>query len=152
MFLEQLKLSGSVTASARAGEIGRSSWYDLRERDPEFKQEWEDSVDEFLDKVEAESIRRATIGVRKVTMYRHYEPDGTSQTREHVEMVKSDRLLELTLKARHPLYKPVKALELTSPDGSMTPAPAEEIDTDNLTDEELQQLVDLQRKLRGGDR
>lgn len=147
LFLDTLKKSGSVTRSAIAGEIGRSSWYDLRARDPDFAQEWDDHEQEFLDGVEGEGIRRAVQGVRKVSHYVEYLADGTKQTQEHVEYLKSDRLLELILKARHPLYKPTKALELTSPDGSMSPAP-DDINPDNLSNEELQQLVRLQRKLR----
>lgn len=149
-----LRLSGSVTAAAKNGEIGRSSWYELAERDDEFKMQWDDNLQEFLDGVEAEAMRRATIGILKVSHYIEYgQADGkeTKQTKEHHEHLKSDRLIELILKARHPLYKPVKAVEVSSPDGSMSPTGGEDIDTDNLTDEELRQLVRLQRKLRGND-
>lgn len=146
LFLEKLKGSGSVTKAAIAGEIGRSSWYDLAERDADFKELWDDSEAEFADNLEAEAINRAVFGVVVEKPYLNVEVDGKRSTRFNAITIKSDRLLELCLKARHVSYKPVLTLEQTSPDGSMTPRPADG-NTDNLTDEELETLVILQRKL-----
>lgn len=155
LFLEKLRTTGSVVKSALEGQIGRSSWYDLRKRDPDFVALWDDAEAEFMDNVEAEAIKRGVFGVIRETPYVHVSPgtDGRpdkKETRFHEITIKSDRLLELCLTRRHPLYKTKTSLELTSPDGSMSP-PASDIDTDKLTNEELRQLVLLQRKLRGRD-
>ncbi len=150
LFLEKLKGTGSVTKSAVAGEIGRRSWYDLRDRDPGFHDEWDEAEAVFLDQIESEGIRRAVVGVDEDLPYTHYHKDGTKETLSRVVTRKSDRLLELCLKSRHPLYKPTKAIELSSPDGSMSPGP-DEPDYGNLTDPELETLVLLQRKLHGSD-
>ncbi len=153
LFIEKLRTTGSIVKSAIEGQIGRSSWYDLRARDTDFKNLWDDSEAEFMDNVEAEALKRAVFGVPRATPYLHVTPGGEGkpdikETMFHTITIKSDRLLELCLTRRHPLYKTKTALELTSPDGSMTP-PAADIDTDNLSDKELRALVLLQRKLRG---
>ena len=153
LFLAKLENTGSVTQAAVAGEIGRSSWYELRKRDPDFADLWDDSEANFMDKVEAEGIRRAVIGVDTRSPYVHQLANGDKETRFHTVNHKSDRLLELCLKSRHPLYKPVKAVEMTSPDGSMTPTVpgADAADYTKLTDEELETLVALQRKAHAED-
>ena len=150
LFLDKLKSTGSVTKAAIAGEIGRSSWYDLRARDPAFGDEWDEAELAFLDQSESEGIRRAVVGDDEEVPYTHYHKDGSKETLSRTVTKKSDRLLELLLKSRHPLYKPTKALELTSPDGSLSPS-ADAPDYSNLDDEELRQLTHLQRKLHAGD-
>ncbi|MCK5497464.1 MAG: hypothetical protein KAI80_13685 [Hyphomicrobiaceae bacterium] len=150
LFLDRLKATGSVVKASIAGEMARRTWYDLRDRDPEFGELWDDANDAFLDQCESESIRRAVVGIEEEKPYIHHHKDGDTETLFHTVTVKSDRLLELTLKSRHPLYKPAKAIELSSPDGSMTPG-ADEPDYGNLTDPELETLVLLQRKLHGSD-
>ncbi len=155
LFIEKLRTTGSVVKSAIEGQIGRTSWYDLRKRDADFKSLWDDAEAEFMDNVEAEAIKRGVFGVQRETPYTHVVTGikgvpEVKETRFHTVNIKSDRLLELCLTRRHPLYKTKTALEVTSPDGSMSP-PAAGIDTDNLSDEELRQLVLLQRKLRGRD-
>ncbi len=155
LFLDKLRGTGSVVKSAIEGQIGRTSWYELRKRDGDFASLWDDAEAEFMDNVEAEAIKRGVFGVTKETPYLHVVSglDGVpdvKETRFHEQNVRSDRLLELCLTRRHPLYKTKTALEVTSPDGSMSP-PAADINTDNLSDNELRQLVLLQRKLRGRD-
>lgn len=150
LFIEALRRTGNVSAAAIAGEIGRSSWYDLRGRDEAFKKEWDDAEREALDKIEIEAIRRATEGVIESKPYVDQRPDGKKETKFYDITRKSDRLLELILTRRHPDYKPVKALELTSPDGSMSP-PQSDVNWDNLSDDEVEQLVELQRKLHASD-
>lgn len=150
LFLDKLKATGSVTKAAVAGEIGRRSWYDLRDRDPAFAEVWDEAEAAFIDQVESEGIRRAVVGIDEELPYTHYHKDGTKETLSRTVTRKSDRLLELCLKSRHPLYKPKQAIELSSPDGSMTPG-ADEPDYANLTDPELETLVILQRKLHGRD-
>lgn len=146
LFLEKLKQSGSVTKAAIAGEIGRSSWYDLRHKDPDFVQAWDDAEMFFLDNCEAEAIRRAIFGVDEEVPYTYYLANGEKETRYRTINRKSDRLLELCLKSRHPNYAPKQALELTAPDGGLTGGTAPP-DYSALDNEELRLLVELQRKL-----
>ena len=147
LFLEKLEASGSVTAAAVAGEIGRSSWYDLRKRDKEFLAAWDDADAIFMDKVEAEGIRRAVVGVNQQVPYTGVSKNGDKETKFRTINTKSDRLLELCLKSRHPLYRPVKAVEVTSPDGSMTPADQTTApDFSGLTNEEVRTVTLLLRK------
>ena len=146
LFLAELLDTGSVTKAAKASQVGRSSWYDLKERDPEFAILWDDAEAEFMDEVEAVAIRRGINGSVKTLPYVNYNGDD-KETKFYKIVTKSDRLLELCLKSRHPLYKPTKALELTSPDGSMTPTPGDLPEWDNLTPDEIEQLTILQRKL-----
>lgn len=150
LFIDKLKATGSVTKAAVAGEIGRRSWYDLRDRDPAFKEEWDEAEMTFMDQIESEGVRRAVVGIDEELPYTHYHKDGTKETLSRTVTRKSDRLLELCLKSRHPLYKPKQAIELSSPDGSMSPDP-DGPDYGNLTDPELETLVLLQRKLHGSD-
>lgn len=150
LFLDKLTSTGSVTKAAVAGEIGRRSWYDLRERDPAFGEVWDEAEMVFMDQVESEGIRRAVVGIEEDRPYTHYHKDGDKETLFHTVLRKSDRLLELCLKSRHPLYKPTTALELSSPDGSMSPG-LDGPDYGNLDDTELETLVLLQRKLHGSD-
>jgi hypothetical protein len=146
LFLAKMEASGSVTQAAIAGEIGRSSWYDLRLRDPDFSQLWDDADAVFMDKVEAEGIRRAVVGVNLQVPYTQQNKDGSKETKFRTINTKSDRLLELCLKSRHPLYKPVKAVEMTSPDGSMTPTKTSAPDFTGLTNEEVRTVTRLLRK------
>jgi len=152
LFLDKLESTGSVTQAAVAGEISRRAWYDLRDRDPDFWQLWDDAEALFMDKVEAEAIRRGVFGVNEEKPYTHFDPNGDKRTAFHTVNHKSDRLIELCLKSRHPSYKPVKAIEVTTPDGSMTPTAgaANAPDYGALSDEELETLTMLQRKARAG--
>ncbi len=143
-FLAELLNSGAVTKAARASGIGRSSWYDLKERDPEFAALWDDADAEFMDEVEAEAFKRAREGETKSLPY--IEVNGDDRETKFYEITtKSDRLLELCLKSRHPAYKPTKAIEF--PDGPPIAPPGELPTWSNLTPDELEQLVILQRKL-----
>lgn len=155
-FLEKLKETGRVTDAAAATgtrgypPVSRRAWYDLRDRDEDFKQEWDDAERAFFDYIESVAIDRAVNGVIKSTPYVHYDGDE-KETKFYDVAYKSDRLLELTLKSRHPLYKPTIAQEITNPDGSLTP-PSDEPDWSKLSNTELQTLVELQRKLHAGQR
>jgi hypothetical protein len=143
-FLAALLETGAVTKAARASGIGRSSWYDLKERDPEFAALWDDADAEFMDDVEAEAFKRAREGETKSLPYVEVNGDDR-ETKFYKINTKSDRLLELCLKSRHPAYKPTKAIEF--PDGPPIAPPGELPTWSNLTPDELETLVILQRKL-----
>jgi hypothetical protein len=145
LFLKELKGNGRVTSAAKKGEMNRSSFYDLAERDPDFKMEWDDALAEFLDLGEAEAWRRGIEGTDKSTPYVHVLKNDTRETRFHKVKEKSDRLLEFCLKNRHPHFKPTQILEHKT-DATLVPTAAQP-NVDNLTDDELKILVQLQRKL-----
>lgn len=150
LFLAELLDTGSVTAAAVAGEISRQSWYDLRARDTDFRDEWDECETGFADNLETIAIERGTIGTPEKRPYVHVDGD-TKKTKFHTIHKKSDRLLELCLKARHPAYTPTKEVQHTSPDGSMTPVAAiARADYSKLSNEELETLTRLQRKAHAG--
>lgn len=146
LFLNKLESSGSVTQASITGEIGRTSWYDLKKRDPDFAMGWDDAEATFMDKVETESIRRAVVGVDLQVPFIHISKNGDKETRFRTINTKSDRLLELCLKSRHPLYKVKTALEVSSPDGTMSPVPTTLPDFSGLTNEEVRTITQLLRK------
>lgn len=150
LFLDKLRKTGQVTAAAIAGEIARQSWYALKDRDPEFADEWDTAERTFLDYLESQGISRAVVGVDEDVPYTSLDGKGGKVTRFRTVNRKSDRLLELTLKSRHPDYKPTKLVESTSPDGSMTPSAVTTMpDLSNLSDDEVQTLTELTRKAHG---
>lgn len=153
LFLAKLEDSGSVTKSAIAGEMPRrGTWYERKERDQEFALAWDDAEMVFLDNLEGTGISRAVDGEVEKKPYIDIRKDGTKVTKFRSVVTKSDRLLELTLKARHPSYKPVQRVEQTSPDGSMTPAaPVSGMpNLDNLTQDEVVTMTHLLRKAHAG--
>jgi hypothetical protein len=147
LFLDRLRVTGSVTKAAIHGEIGRGSWYELAERDADFKALWDDAETGFLDDCEAEALRRAIAGENEDKPYTSLKANGDKVTAFRTVNTKSDRLLELVLKSRHPNYKQTKALEITSPDGSMTPKPhVGALDYSGFSDDELVTFTELLRK------
>lgn len=147
LFLAKLAETGNVSAAALAGEIGRSSWYDKKATDKQFAIEWDDAEMVFLDKFEGTSIKRSVVGEVEKKPYLHVNKDGTKETRMREVVTKSDRLMALTLQARHPSYKPTKLVESTSPDGSMTPAKVTNLpNLDALEPDEVQTVTRLLRK------
>ncbi len=97
-----------------------------------------------MDAAEAVAFKRGIDGETRKVPYTDYNGDD-KKTKFYKITTKSDRLLELCLKSRHPLYKPTKSIEF--PDGPPALAPTQQPDWDNLTPDELEQLVILQRKL-----
>ncbi len=150
LFLDKLRQTGNVSAAAIAGEIGRSSWYDKRKADEQFAEAWDDAELEYLNGLEQVAIKRGVVGETEARPYTSYDKDGSKVTRFRDVVTKSDTCLLAVLKARHPAYKERKAVELSSPDGSMSPERDRTADYANLSDEELRTLVELERKARGG--
>lgn len=142
LFLKELKATGRVTAAARKGEFSRQAFYDLAERDPDFKIEWDDALAEYLDAGEAEAWRRGIDGVLKRTPYVHVLKNETKETRFHEQHEKSDRLLEFCLKNRHPNFKPTQVIEGAG--GTPLIPSASQPNVDNLTTEQLEELIKLQ--------
>lgn len=93
-FLASLAGGHTITESCRAAGIGRSTVYELRQRDEAFALAWHDAQEAGTDRFEAEARRRAIEGTLRPVFFRGEE---VGQVREF-----SDRLLELELKARRP--------------------------------------------------
>jgi hypothetical protein len=93
-FLATLREIPNVTAAARAADMARSGAYALRERDAEFKQAWDDAVEEGVDMLEREAQRRAFEGTKKPVIYQGAITDS------YLEF--SDTLAIFLLKAHRP--------------------------------------------------
>lgn len=148
LFLEELRETGNVSASAVAGEIGRTSWYDLRDRDEQFAEEWDDAEIAYLDWLADEAIDRGVNGVKEKRPYVHVSGDR-KETKFHTVTKKSDTLLLATLKARHPAFKAAAAADPEDP--TPTDPTKRTANYANLNDDELAILLALQRKAHGGD-
>src|SRR5829696_4601355 len=72
-FLEFLRATANVSASARGVGISKQAAYKAREKDEEFREAWEDALDEATDALEAEARRRALEGVREPVFYQGKE-------------------------------------------------------------------------------
>ena len=77
LFLDTLRLSCNVSASARAAGIGRATAYQWRDADPDFAEAWKEAESEAVDSLEQVAWDRATDG-------------------------QSDRMLEILLKGHRP--------------------------------------------------
>lgn len=64
-FIELIRKTANVSASARAVDITRKSAYDERNRHDSFRAEWDDAMEEALDALEEEAWRRARDGTVK---------------------------------------------------------------------------------------
>lgn len=69
LFLETLRATCNVTLAAAAVGMHRDNLYRWRKRDPEFRAEWHNAVEEAIDLLEAELHRRAFAGVDKPVVY-----------------------------------------------------------------------------------
>jgi hypothetical protein len=96
-FLATLAETCNVSEACRAAGIGRRSAYDWREDDEAFAAEWTDAVEAAVDKLEKVAWERAT---------------GAD---------KSDRMLEILLKAHRPNKYVEKRLIGSDPDNPLPP-------------------------------
>lgn len=72
-FLDHLRESANISASARAVGISSSSVYALRERDADFRASWDEALEDAYDVLEAEARRRAFEGVDEPVFYKGIE-------------------------------------------------------------------------------
>lgn len=96
-FLRLLKETGNVSKSAQAIGIKRQTLYQLRDKDPKFKEEWQEAFESFLDSCEQEVVRRGVKGYEKPVFYGGKQI-GT--VREY-----SDNLLMFYLKRYRPEFR-----------------------------------------------
>jgi hypothetical protein len=136
VFIKTLRETCNIAESARAAGIGRRTAYEWKEKDEEFRVQWDEAEQEAVDSLEREAWRRGVEGYDKPVVFQGII---TNTYKEY-----SDRMLELLLKAHRPeKFKDRVATEHSSPDGSMSPKPA--IDFSKLSDAALKELMEAQR-------
>lgn len=94
ILLDMLATGKSVYKAAAAAGIGRSTAYEWRDSDPEFKARWEEALEAGIDAMEDEAHRRAVEGVDEPVFY---QGEVCGEVRKY-----SDTLLIFQLKARRP--------------------------------------------------
>jgi hypothetical protein len=109
-FLDGLRDGQSVTAACIDSGISRSTAYEWRDADEDFRKRWDEAVEEGTDRLEDEAQRRARDGVSEPVFYKG---DIVGHVQRH-----SDTLMIFLLKARRPeKFKGRVATELTGKDG-----------------------------------
>lgn len=107
-FLEQLAETCNVSHSARSAGMSRDAAYCWRDDDRDFAAAWEQALESAADKLEQVAFERAKEG-------------------------KSDRMLEILLKAHRPKYREKQAVELTGRDGGAIEIDQVNTDADAFT-------------------
>lgn len=120
-FLEALELTGNVSVSAFRAGVSREAAYHLRDRDEEFREEFDRAREAAGDVLEAEAFRRAVRGTEKPVYYQG-RPCG-------VVVEYSDSLLKTLLTASRPWKFSERLIQSTSD------VPPEELD--RLIEEEM---------------
>jgi hypothetical protein len=93
-FCEVLRESCNVTLAAETIGVSRSHVYQARKRNKAFREAWDNALNEGLDKLEAEIVRR---GFRGVETPVHYAGKRVDTIRKY-----SDKLAMFFLKAHRP--------------------------------------------------
>lgn len=93
-FLDELRLTGVVSAACLIAGVGRRTVYERRDADPAFKAAWDDALEESADWLVKEARRRAEEGTLKPI---YYKGELAGFEREY-----SDTLMLAMLKAKRP--------------------------------------------------
>jgi hypothetical protein len=103
-FLGALGLNGNVSEAAKAAGVARDTVYKAKSRNADFAQDWQTAEKIASDVLLREAWRRAVEGGRQYKFHpKTGEPLLHPETKEpYFEMVYSDGLLTLLLKARLP--------------------------------------------------
>ena len=113
-FLKSMAKLGNVSKACKAAKIGRSTAYDMRDKNAGFLKDWDVAVEEATDQLEHEARRRAERGVRQ-PIYQGGLLVGYKQ-------VYSDGLMQLLLKAHRPeKFKDRAAFDHTNNGASFEP-------------------------------
>lgn len=109
-FLEALRESASVTKACEIAAIGRRTAYQWRAATPEFAQQWDETLADAIEDLEAEARRRAIRGIEK-GVWHQGQLVGT-------ELQYSDTMLIFLLKAAKPdKYRDRASVEHTGANG-----------------------------------
>jgi hypothetical protein len=68
-FLDGLRACGSIRQACRQTGVTRSTVYEWRNADPEFRARWDEALEQGLDALEDEGMRRAFAGSDRLLMY-----------------------------------------------------------------------------------
>lgn len=110
-FLDTLRESANVSEAAKSIGVSRQAVYELRQKDTEFRSDWDDALAEALDNLEGEIYRRAHKGVTKEVYYQGIPCGAVTEY--------SDPLAMFILKSRRPeVYSDKLKAELTGKDGT----------------------------------
>lgn len=117
-FLDEYARTGIVADACRAAGISRPTYVRWRDTDEEFRIAFLDAQEDAADAAESELRRRAIEGVVREKVI------GSGENARFIEEVQySDTLLLALNKALRPeKFADRSKTELTSPDGSMSPA------------------------------
>ena len=69
-FVESLREVGNVSAAARHAGVSRQTVYKERKSSEQFRDAWDDAMEEAMDLLEAEARRRAVEGTHKPVFYK----------------------------------------------------------------------------------
>jgi AcrR family transcriptional regulator len=94
LFLETLRDTGSVARAARKSGLNRSTWYRHRRKSERFAAVWAEALDEGIEKLEEEALRRAITGTSQPVFFRG---ERIGDVRRY-----SDALLMFLLRAHRP--------------------------------------------------
>jgi hypothetical protein len=108
-FLAALRDIPNVSRAARVVHLSRRALYNIRDDDSQFEAAWNDAIDEGIEAMEAEAMRRAVEGVDKPVFY---QGDEVAVLREY-----SDTLLIFLLKAHRPDKYRENKIDLTTDGG-----------------------------------
>lgn len=128
-FIEALRADPNVSRACEVAGVSRTAAYAHREKDPEFRQAWDDADEAAIDAVEAAGLKMARA--------------GTDQSPALIKFFLTTR--------RRDKYQTVSRYEVTGKDGG----PIEMknlvvIDPSQCTDEELDVLIAVATRCRSG--
>jgi hypothetical protein len=129
-FLKTLAETSTVSRAARVAGIKRSTLYKWRKEDETFALAWDEALEEGIDKLEAEAVRRAKDGTQEPVYYQGKQV-GTIQRY-------SDTLLIFLLKKLRPEKFGDGIRRTQKPSSS---ADSSHIDYSQLSDEQLARIA-----------
>ncbi len=128
-FLETYARTGIIQPACDAADISRTTYKNWRNHDDDFDVACDDALQAAVDVAEGELRRRGVEGVSEPVMW-HGEPiwrrdpvtgevllDDDFNPIPYTRYARSDRLLEVYLKAHRAQYRDRSGLELTGADG-----------------------------------
>lgn len=141
--LAEFRVCGILSMACRTAGAGRSTHYTAMTNSQAYRVAFGDAQEEAADRIEQEAYRRAVEGVEEPVFY---QGNVCGVIRKY-----SDQLLVRLLAARKPREYGTHRAEITGKDGQALGAQPNEPEHDwsRLTDDELNTMLRLQKKLCG---